>query len=231
VRLFELGKVFTGEPSNDTAAAAAPIETQRAAAVATGDVRGEQWSEIAQPVDFHDLKGDFESLASLSGVELAYRPSTAAWGHPGRSADIHCDGVRIGWIGELHPRLLQALGIDQRVVAFEADLEPLRRRSIPRARALSKFPSVRRDLAFVVAQDLPWATLSDSVRRAAGPTLRDLRLFDRYVGKGVESGCKSLAMGLILQEDSRTLTDRDVDAVMARVVAALQGEHGAKMRD
>lgn len=240
VRLFELGKTFEKRDSGlgtrdsdraDVEAAAAAVETPRIAAVAIGDARAQQWGAPARPVDFHDLKGDLESLASLSGVALTYRPSTAACGHPGRSADIHCEGARIGWIGELHPRLLQALDIDHRVVAFEADLEPLRRRSIPRAQPLSRFPSVRRDLAFVVAQDVPWAALADSVRRAAGPMLRDLRLFDRYVGEGVESGCKSLAMGLILQEDSRTLTDRDVDAVVATVVAALQGDHGAKMRD
>ncbi|MGI8561018.1 MAG: phenylalanine--tRNA ligase subunit beta [Luteimonas sp.] len=207
------------------------VETPRIAAVAIGDARAEQWSDPARPVDFHDLKGDLESLASLSGATLAYRPSSAAWGHPGRSADIHRDGVRIGWIGELHPRLLRALDIDQRVVAFEADLAILQRRSVPRARPLSKFPSVRRDLAFVVAEELPWAAVADSVQRAAGPALRGLRLFDRYVGKGVETGCKSLAMGLILQEDSRTLTDRDVDAVVAEVIAALQRDHDARMRD
>jgi phenylalanyl-tRNA synthetase beta chain len=207
------------------------VETPRIAAVAIGDARAEQWSERARPVDFHDLKGDLESLASLSGAALAYRPSTAAWGHPGRSADIHCGDVRIGWLGELHPRLLAALDIGQRVVAFEIDLETLQRRRLARAQPLSKFPSVRRDLAFVVAQDVPWAAVSDSVRRAAGPVLRGLRLFDRYVGEGVESGCKSLAMGLILQDDSRTLTDRDVDAVVAEVIAALQGDHGARMRD
>jgi phenylalanyl-tRNA synthetase beta chain len=240
VRLFELGKVFqcrepgtarSTDVATDDAMGVAPRETRRIAAVATGDAQAEQWSEAARAVDFHDIKGDFESLAALSGSKLGYRPSTAAWGHPGRSADILCGDVRIGWLGELHPRLLGALGIDHRVVAFEADLEMLQRRAVPCAESMSKFPSVRRDLAFIVPESVPWAALSDSVQRVAGPALRDLRLFDRYLGKGVESGCKSLAMGLILQDDSRTLTDRDVDAVVARVIAALQGEHGARMRD
>ena len=116
------------------------------------------------------------------------------------------------------------------VVAFELDLEPLLARAIPRARALSRYPSVRRDLAFVVPESLPWAAVAASVKAAAGPTLRDLVLFDRYAGKGVETGCKSLAMGLILQDESRTLTDRDVDAVVAAVTAALEREHGAVIR-
>ncbi len=238
VRLFELGKVFASRKPGTTATAAttvaadaAPLETARIAAVAVGDAREAHWSDATRAVDFHDLKGDLDSLASLAGNVLAYRPSAAPWGHPGRSADVYHDGVPIGWIGELHPRLLRTLGIDQRVVALEADLVPLQRRAAARLQALSRFPSVRRDLAFVVSEGVPWAALSESVRSAAAPALRELRLFDRYLGKGVESGCKSLAMGLILQDDSRTLTDREVDAVVAKVVAALQGEHGARMRE
>jgi phenylalanyl-tRNA synthetase beta chain len=127
--------------------------------------------------------------------------------------------------------LQQALGVATDVLAFELDLEPLLLRSIPKAIALSKFPSVRRDLAFVVAEQVSWAALSASVEAAAGPCLKHLRLFDRYAGRGVETGFKSLAMGLILQEDSRTLTDRDVDAVVADVTAALQRDHGARIRE
>ena len=158
------------------------------------------------------------------------RPSRMAFAHPGRSAEVFRDGTRLGWIGQLHPRLLQALGLDTDVVAFELDLAPLLARPLPKAGALSKYPSVRRDLAFVVADSVSWASVSASVKAAAGASLRDLVLFDRYAGKGVETGCKSFAMGLILQEESRTLTDRDVDAVVADVTAALQREHGAAIR-
>ena len=140
------------------------------------------------------------------------------------------DGARLGWIGQLHPRLQQALDLDIDVVAFELDLEPLLLRRLPRARPLSKYPSVRRDLAFVVAETVPWEAVAASVKAAAGPALRDLLLFDRYAGKGVESGFKSLAMGLILQDESRTLTDRDVDAVVVAVTAALQRDHAAAIR-
>ncbi len=228
LRLFEMGKVFA-------ATDAAPLETRRIAAVACGTAQAEQWGLTERAVDFHDLKADLDSLAAAAGAVLEYRASHAAWGHPGRSADVYRtdeQGVeaRIGWIGELHPRLQRALGLDVAVVGFEVDLAPLQRRELPRAAGLSRFPSVRRDLAFVVAETVPWAALEASVRRAAGPSLQDLRLFDRYVGKGVESGCKSLAMGLILQEESRTLTDREVDQAVAAVVTALRGEHGAEIR-
>ncbi|TXI45989.1 MAG: phenylalanine--tRNA ligase subunit beta [Lysobacter sp.] len=223
LRLFEIGKVFaaTGE---------APLETRRLAAAVCGDAAGEQWGAAARAADFHDIKGDLDSLAAAAGAALDYRPSQALWGHPGRSADVYRDETRLGWIGELHPRLQRALDLDASVLAFEIDLAPLQRRELPRAAALSRYPSVRRDLAFVVSESVSWAALEATAKRAAGPSLRDLRLFDRYVGKGVETGCKSLAMGLILQEESRTLTDREVDQAVAAVVAALRGEHGAEIR-
>jgi phenylalanyl-tRNA synthetase beta chain len=225
VRLFEIGKVFA------TDAGHAPVESLRVAAAACGESAGEQWGVASRVVDFHDLKGDLDSLAALSGASLDYRPSHVGFGHPGRSADVFRDGTRLGWIGHLHPRLLQALDLDADVVAFELDLAPLLARPLPRAGTLSKYPSVRRDLAFVVAESVSWAAVSASVKAAAGPSLRDLVLFDRYAGKGVETGCKSLAMGLILQDESRTLTDRDVDVVVADVTAALQREHTAAIRN
>ena len=138
--------------------------------------------------------------------------------------------MQVGWIGQLHPRLQKALDLDVDVVAFELDLEPLERRPLPRAEGLSRFPAVRRDLAFVVGVDVAWGALASSARAAAGAVLRDLLLFDRYQGPGVESGCKSLAMGLILQDNARTLTDQDADAVVERVVAELGRAHGARIR-
>ena len=232
VRLFEIGKTFAA--SSDISVAASdgpmPVETPCIAAVACGDAAAEQWGEAARKVDFHDLKGDLDSLAALSGAVLDYRASAAPFLHPGRSADVWRDGVRIGFIGQLHPRLQRALDIDVDVLVFELALEPLRARAVPRARPLSKYPSVRRDLAFVVAEQVAWGAMKATAEQAAGPVLRELRLFDRYAGKGVETGFKSFAMALILQDDSRTLNDRDVDAAVAAVVAALQAEHGAVMR-
>jgi phenylalanyl-tRNA synthetase beta chain len=223
VRLFELGKTFAA--SDD-----APVETRRVAAVACGDAAGEQWGVAARKLDFHDLKGDLDSLAALSGAVLEYRASAEPFAHPGRSADVYRDGVCIGWIGQLHPRLQQALDLDVDAYAFELEFDALVARPLPRATALSKYPSVRRDLAFVVPEAVSWDAMRATVRQAAGEALRDLRLFDRYAGKGVENGCKSLAMALILQDESRTLIDRDVEAVVADVVAALEEKHGAAIR-
>jgi len=231
VRLFELGNVFKGRNSGiGHREPPAPLETLRIAAAACGTAGAEQWSGKSQAVGFHDLKGDLDSLAIAAGAKLEYRASHPAWAHPGRSADVYRDGVKLGWIGQLHPRLQRALDLDADVVAFELDLGGLLARAVPKAGSLSRYPSVRRDLAFVVAEATPWAAVSATVRQAAGPSLRDLLLFDRYAGRGVETGFKSLAMGLILQEESRTLTEHDVDAAVAAVIAALQQEHGAVIR-
>ena len=228
VRLFELGRTFAA--SED-----APQETRRVAAVACGKATAEQWGVAERALDFHDLKGDLDSLAALSGAALEYRASTQPFAHPGRSADVYRideagEAACIGWIGQLHPRLQQALGLDVDVYGFELALDALLARPLPRAKALSKYPSVRRDLAFVVPEAVTWAAMKATAETAAGPILRELRLFDRYAGKGIESGFKSLAIGLILQDESRTLEDRDVDAVVAAVVAALDKEHSAAIR-
>ncbi len=227
VRLFELGRVFHPQAGDDRPA---PIETTRVAVAVCGEADPQQWGLPTRKVDFHDLKGDLESLAAASGAALTFVPSTRPYGHPARSAEVLRDGQPIGWIGQIHPRLAQAMDLDVDVYAFELDLAPLAARELPRASELSRFPSVRRDLAFLVPEGAAWADLEATLRRAAGPMLRQVTLFDRYVGQGVEPGFKSLAMGLILQDKSRTLTDRDVDAVVTEAVAAMEREHHARIR-
>ena len=227
VRLFELGRSFHPQAGEGTPA---PLETQRVAAAVCGDADPQQWGLATRKVDFHDLKGDLESLAAASGAVLTFQPSQRPYGHPARSAEVLRDGVSLGWIGQIHPRLAKGMDIDVDVFAFELDLAPLAARQLPRAAELSRFPSVRRDLAFLVPEAAAWADLEATLRRAVGPLLRQVTLFDRYVGQGVEPGFKSLAMGLILQDKSRTLTDRDVESVVAEAVSAMEREHHARIR-
>ncbi len=227
VRLFELGRSFHPQAGEGTPA---PLETQRVAAAVCGDADPQQWGLATRKVDFHDLKGDLESLAAASGAVLTFQPSQRPYGHPARSAEVLRDGVSLGWIGQIHPRLAKAMDIDVDVFAFELDLAPLAARQLPRAAELSRFPSVRRDLAFLVPEAAAWADLEATLRRAVGPLLRQVTLFDRYVGQGVEPGFKSLAIGLILQDKSRTLTDRDVESVVAEAVSAMEREHHARIR-
>lgn len=226
VRAFELGRVFTAQ----VAAGEAPLETRRIAAAVCGDAVALQWGVPARKVDFHDIKGDLEALAAASGARLSFVPSAPVHAHPGRSADVLRDGVRIGWVGQLHPSLVDALEIGTEVYAFELDLDALLARELPQADKLSRFPSTRRDLAFLVPESVSWAELRATALSAGGELLRDVVLFDRYVGQGVEPGYKSLAMGLILQHASRTLTDADIEPVVNTAVAAVEQQHQARMR-
>ena len=190
----------------------------------------EQWSADAREVDFFDLKAQVEGLLALAGARAEFRPDDRPFGHPGRSASVWRDGAMIGWVGHLHPGLAKALDLDGEVVGFELDLAAVAGRAVPRAGELSRFPSVRRDIALVVPESTPWAALEASLRTALGGLLREVRLFDRYVGPGLDSGSKSLAMGLILQDVSRTLTDRDADQAVATALEALARDCGARLR-
>ena len=225
VRLFELGRVFA-------AGDRAPVERRRLAAVACGTARAEQWGEPRREVDFHDLKADLESLLALGGrsTSFSFEPARFEWLHPGRSAELHCEDQSVGWIGHLHPALLRDLDLDADICGFEVALDALQQRAMPRAAALSRYPSVRRDIALVVPERTSWAALRASAEAALGQRLRDIRLFDLYRGAGLEPGTKSLAIGLILQDVSRTLEDSDADQAVAEVVAALARDHGARLR-
>ncbi len=162
VRLFELGKVF------HLADGTAPRETRRIAAVATGPQAAEQWAGEDRDVDFYDLKAEVEGLLALAGARAEFRPDDRAFGHPGRSASVWRDGREIGWVGHLHPGLARRLDLDGEVVGFELDLEPLAERAVPRAGELSRFPSVRRDIALVVPESTPWAAWKPACRRPWG---------------------------------------------------------------
>jgi phenylalanyl-tRNA synthetase beta chain len=223
VRLFELGRVFHR-------GAEAPIESQRIAALACGPARREQWSGGDEEVDFYDLKAEVEALFGLAAATVEFRASAESWAHPGRSASVWRDGRQVGWVGHLNPRLLKALDVDGEVVAFELDVEPLVAREVARASELSRFPSVRRDLALVVPEATQWNALRETLFATLPHVLHDVVLFDQYRGPGLENGTKSLAMGLILQDVSRTLTDHDADAAVAKALLALAQECDAKLR-
>ena len=225
VRLFEVGRVFRQ-------GADGPVETTRIAGVACGNAAELQWATDKRALDFYDVKGDIESLFALTGANSEFRsgPANATWLHPGRSAGIVRGDVAIGSYGALHPRLLKALDIDSDIYAFEFDLEPLAARAVPRATAIARFPSVRRDLSFELPESVTYDTVEASVRAAVGPTLREIFVFDRYAGKNLGAGVKSLAIGLILQDDYRTLTDADADACVRLAVAALERDCQARLR-
>jgi phenylalanyl-tRNA synthetase beta chain len=139
--------------------------------------------------------------------------------------------VAAGWIGRLHPELLRRLELTYSAVLFELETGPGLQSRLPQYAEISRFPAVRRDLAVVVVESTAVQALLDTVRRSAGALLTGLVVFDIYRGKGIANGCKSIAIGLNLQDISRTLTDEETDAVVARVAEDLKREHSAAIRD
>jgi len=232
VRLFEVGRTF--RISAEAASRKdAPTETPSVAIVASGTARAEQWGEASRALDFHDLKGDLDALIAWGGEPqrwAVHADGLPGWLHPGRGARVTRDGVTVGYLGALHPQLAKALDLGADVHVLELELEPVLARRLPKAQPVPRFPSVRRDIAMDVPEEVTWAQVEQVVRAALGGQLKELRLFDRYSGKGVEAGRKSLAMGLILQDASRTLTDDDADRNIREAVVALEQACKAKLR-
>ena len=230
VRLFELGKKFcVSEHGKDGVL----TEVETLAGIATGARWPEQWGGAREPLDFYDVKMDVMELFALTGDASSVRfvPENLSCLRPGRSARIYRGEVAIGWLGELHPQVAKAINLSSTAFLFEVEItsgfcvKPLKFNKI------SKLPSVRRDLAIVVDESVPLAVLQENVTVSASGLLSELRVFDVYRGPGVESGRKSVALGLILQDSSRTLTDVDADAVVTAVVTRLRDVLSATIRD
>lgn len=202
--------------------------------LACGALEQEQWGVQAREVDFHDVKADVEALLIEVGGRREYRfvPAGHPALHPVQSARIEdADGQEIGWIGALNPRLRDQLEIDHHVIVFAISVDRLDTPPLPRFHELSRFPVVRRDLALIVDEAVPAADLMSALREAAGETLTRLSLFDIYRGKGVDSGKKSVALGLTLQNFSRTLTDGESEVLVADILRHLQDKFGATLRE
>lgn len=226
VRLFESGLRFRGD--------LAQIRQEPGlAGLAMGPVWPAQWAEKARAVDFFDVKADVETLLSLTGRAGSFRFQAAEHPalHPGQSAAIlDSEGRHAGWLGMLHPRLQKAFEFAGSVFLFELELAALQAKRLPAFRPLSRFPSVRRDLALLVDASVAAGRLLDTIQQMANPLIQNVSVFDVYSGAGVESGQKSLALTLVLQDSRDTLTDVAVDAVVNEVLAKLEHGVGAKLR-
>lgn len=225
VRLFESGLRFL--PHADGLAQEGAL-----AGIAYGPAWPEQWGASTRTVDFYDVKGDVEALLAAAGpgrfrFERGRHPAL----HPGQAARVVADGEPCGWLGTLDPRVQHALELAGAPVLFELDLRALVRTPLPAPRPLSRYPAVRRDLAVVVDEAVPAQAILAGVREAAPEELREAFVFDVYRGRGIDSGRKSLALGLILQGLSRTLTDQDVEEATAGVLEHLKNKHGATLRE
>lgn len=225
VRLFESGLCFNkigGETQ----------QQKMLAGLVLGDAYSEQWGEQSRKVDFFDIKADIQALFSLTGCEVQFLSAQQSALHPGQTAEIiAADGKKIGWLGMLHPNLEKKLGFDTPVFLFELDQNLVLNKQIPVFKALSKYPSVRRDLALIVKEDITASEIINCIKSSAETVLQEVIIFDIYRGKGVEEGSKSIALSLIMQDDTQTLTDSEIDAIVGRLLALLNNEKNAKLRD
>ncbi|WP_295446663.1 phenylalanine--tRNA ligase subunit beta [uncultured Thiodictyon sp.] len=226
VRIFETGLRF--RPGPDGLRQEAAI-----GGLTLGAVDPEQWGAPARLADFYSLKADVEALLALSGDPAGFHFVAAEHPalHPGQSARIDYAGQPVGLLGMLHPALAADLDLTGDAFLFELDQAALSTGVLPRFTPVSRYPAIRRDLAIVVDEAVAYLELAAAIREAAGELLRDLVLFDVYVGSKIAAGQKSLALGLILQVSSQTLTDQVVDDVVGRVLTRLVSDFGARLRD
>jgi len=217
VRIFELGRVYTSQAK----------QPMKLGGLAYGDGLPEQWGAPSRRVDFFDLKGDLERLF---GHPLDTRRGTHSALHPGQSAEIWVDGQAVGWIGALHPRLVQAFDLPAVPMLFELDNQMLSQRDLPRHASLSRFPQVRRDLAFVLDVHTPAGELLAALREVAPDSVQSIEVFDDYRGKGVAENQKSLAIRVVMQDTERTLTDQDVEDAVQKLVSAALRQCNAALR-
>ncbi|MDO8737231.1 MAG: phenylalanine--tRNA ligase subunit beta, partial [Thermoleophilia bacterium] len=227
VNIFELGRTYhtvAGEKLAD--------EKRTIAGCLCGSLRGESWMHAGRETDYFTGKGIVEAVfASIKGsfsVERCDEPFL----HPGKSAYILVDGKHAGYIGEVHPLVLEAFGIDKPVVAFEILEDPLVASSagIVIFEDLLTFPASFQDIAVVVSEQTAAEEVIRVVREAGAPLLRDARVFDTYTGDQVGEGKKSIALGLEFRSSERTLTDEDVDGARGAILASLGEKLGATLR-
>lgn len=227
-RFFEIGRCFEKVAEASDAPVPGFHQPVRLAALAYGSVWEEQWGEKTRTVDFYDLKRDLETL--FAPVELSFEVCAHPALHPGRSAAILRDGVRVGVMGELHPQWVQKYDLATTPVVFEIELDAAMAAVVPQYREVSRFPVVSRDLALIVDQSVTSAELLAALRRDSAAIVQSVELFDMYQGKGVPEGKKSLAFRVLMQDTQRTLEDQEVDAAVSAMVAQAEQAVGAKLR-
>ncbi|MDD2661922.1 MAG: phenylalanine--tRNA ligase subunit beta, partial [Methylococcales bacterium] len=225
VRFFETGLRFINKDGNTQ-------QQKMLSGLALGSAYTEQWGIATRKVDFFDVKADVQALFSLAGADVQFVSAKHPALHPGQTAEILSpQGDKIGWLGMLHPTLEKQLGFDTQVFLFELDQDLLLNKQIPKFKPLSKYPSVRRDIALIVKEETAISEIIDCIKGCAEQTLQDVVVFDIYRGKGVEEGSKSVALSLIIQDFSQTLTDSEIDAIFSRLLETLATKISAKLRD
>ena len=227
VRLFEIGNVFSGDIKNHQ-------EVEKIAAIAIGPIEEESWNSNNNDIGFFDLKGDLDSLLLNNNEKdfFSYESNKDNKNfHPSYSADIYRKNEILGVIGMLNPILTRHFDINEDVYFFEIDYKKTFKSRPINVKAISKYPQIRRDISIVVDSHITSSELIDTVKKIKPSIIQSVNVFDVYEGKNIEEARKSIALGLILQEKSRTLTDDEADDIINMTLKSLQSKYSAKLRD
>lgn len=226
VRFFELGLRFDYQNAKS-------IEDLKQiptlALVAVGSQQPESWHVKPQPMDFFDFKGEIEEILAAGRVKVEYVRSERAWLHPGQSAEILVDGQSIGYLGRLHPSLENELNLSTTWVA-ELDQTAVLQSYVSNFTELSRFPSIRRDIALLISDNINVRDIQQLIEKTGGELLDSTWLFDVYTGQGVEEGKRSLAFALLWQHPSRTLEDAEIKSGMDNIIQVLENTYQATLR-
>ncbi len=220
LRLFEVGRCFTGVEADQ--------QPQRVAGLLYGAAMAEQWGAATRAADFFDLKAEVEALVAPQILEFRNEPHPAL--HPGQCACLYLGDQAVGWIGALHPRLVQTRGLARSPLVFELDLAAFAEGLLPRHGGVARLPAVRRDLAVLVDEAVPVGRMLDTLRAVLPAAVTALDLFDVYRGKGLPDGKKSLAFKVLLQHTEKTFTDAEIDALIGQVLNQMADSFGAVLR-
>ena len=225
LRIFEIGLKFVITEGQQLK------QEKVLSGLCVGQVQQEHWDLKNHMHDFFDVKGDIEALGKLTGIgKLYYKPTNHPALHPGKSAAIFIKQECIGYLGELHPRLLKALDFTTQVFVFELDLAALTKGDISKFCCISKFPGIRRDLAIVVDESIIAQDIENAIKESTGELLQDLCIFDVYCGQGVEQGKKSIGLGIILQHPSHTMVDEEIKQILEKIIGDLKLKFNATLR-
>lgn len=225
VKLFETGLCFRPEGQELQ-------QRSHLAAVITGARDGEGVFSQSGSVDFFDIKGHLESILGLSRCsDFRFSKTENPILHPGQGADIYSGDELIGFVGSLHPSVLSKLHLSQPVFVFELELAPILKASLPSFVEMSKYPSIRRDISLSVDLEVSAQDLIDCIYAVKSEIVQDVFVFDVYTGREVRSNLKSVALGLILQDFSRTLVEQDVEDLIDKVLNQLKTDYNAVLRE
>ncbi|WP_284086374.1 phenylalanine--tRNA ligase subunit beta [Acinetobacter pittii] len=226
VRFFELGLRFDYQ---DAKSIEDLKQIPTLALVAVGSQQPESWHVKPQPMDFFDFKGEIEEILAAGRVKVEYVRSERAWLHPGQSAEILVDGQSIGYLGRLHPSLENELDLSTTWVA-ELDQTAVLQSYVSNFTELSRFPSIRRDIALLISDNINVRDIQQLIEKTGGELLGSTWLFDVYTGQGVEEGKRSLAFALLWQHPSRTLEDAEIKSGMDNIIQVLENTYQATLR-